>query len=137
MNSWLRKIIVWPMCLIFLIGMIFAGDSNVLCIGDNGHIKFETFCLPCCDEADVPGEIQNEPGDCSDCSHVELSGPLWSKRIQNIDPYHLTNQVSVFATNAHFDPISIENTDSRINKFYLVYGQSPPSYSIATTVLRC
>lgn len=143
MNSGLRKIIVWPMCLIFLIGMIFAGNSKVLCIGDNGHIKFETFYLPCCGEAEeiceinIPDDLHTEHSHCSNCSHVELNGPLWSKRIQKTDSNQLGQFASKLTINAYLSPISMENDSSRIIKFYLAYSQSPPSYSITTTVLRC
>ena len=143
MNLLLQKILAWPICLIFLIGMIFAGDNNVLCIGDNGHVKFATFCLPCCGEAeevcnvDIPDDLHNEHSDCSGSSHVELNGPLWSRRIQKTDSNQFGQFASELTINAYLSLIYPENGSSRIIKFYLAYGQSPPSYSITTTVLRC
>ena len=139
----LQKITAWLICLIFLIGIIFAGDSNVLCISDNGLFKFEISCLPYCGDAektcetDVSGELQNESNDGSDCSDVELDGPLWSKRNQHIDSKHLADFVSAFNQDTHLSLISSKNDNSRIIKFHLAFGQSPPSYSITTTVLRC
>ena len=136
MNLRFQKIIALPMCLIFLIGMAFAGYSNILCISDNGHIKFKTFCLPCCGETEKICEA-DVPGESSNCSDIEPDCPLWPKRIQNIDSNHLANFISSFNTDAHLSLISAENDNSRIIMFHLAYGQSPPSYSIATTVLRC
>lgn len=137
MNLGFQKIIAYPICLIFLIGMVFTGDSNILCISDTGHIKFETFCLPCCGEANLPDEQQYEPEESSNCSDIELDCPLWSKRIQNIDPDHSTNFISLFNTDAHLVLISMDSGNSQIARFHLAFGQSPPSYSMAMTVLRC
>lgn len=143
MNLRLQKIIALPLCLIFLIGMAIAGNGNILCIGDNGRVKFETLCLPCCDEAeksyeaDEPNELQNEHDECCDCSDVELDYPRWSKRIQTINSDYFDGFVTALDTDAQLSLISAFNTNSQIIKFHLAFGQSPPSYTISTTVFRC
>ena len=88
MNLKLQKILVWPICLIFLIGIVLAGNYNVLCIDDKGYGKFETFCIPCCDETEKncesvhAKESHDESDACSNCSDIEIDGQFWVKRIQ-------------------------------------------------------
>lgn len=143
MNFRPQKIIIWPMCLIFLIGITFAGDRNVLCIGDNGLVKFEALCLPCCGEAektgeaDLPGKLHNESDEYSNCSDIDLYGLLWSKRFQKTDSNQLGQFASEPTINAHLNLTSAKNDSSRIIKFYLAFGQSPLSYFITTIVFRC
>ena len=146
MNLRLLKILAWPICLIFLIGIIFAGNNNILCMGDNGSVLVETFCPPCCDQAEktckgnMPDELHNEPCEYSNCSDVEINGPFWSKRIQITDSNQLNAFASKLTISTYFSPISIGEDNLQILKYYLAYGQSPPIYSIislSTTVFRC
>ena len=138
--------LTWPICLILLVGTIAGGNSAILCIGDSGLVEFKTLCLPIycdagesCDDG-LLGERQDELADCSHCSDLELDGPLRSNRIQRTDSYQLAQFALELAINAHSDQLSIENGNSRIKILYLLYGQSPPTYSIysvSTTVFRC
>ena len=143
MNLRLQKIVAWLMCLIFLIVLTFSGTGYVLCVGDAGHIEFKTTGRPCCGktkeicEVNVSDDFHSEHSDCSNCSDVELVGQLWSKRIRKTDSNQLDLFASALTIDALFSLISTENGNSRITGFHLAYGQSPPSYSIATTVLRC
>lgn len=145
MNLRYQKIIAWPICLIFMIGMVFAGTGNILCVGENGQIKFETICLPYCGEVetdcvdDCHIEIQNEAGENSDCSDVELDGPLRSNRIQNLGPEFLNELFPLFTvtTTANIGSVYTDNDNLQNIIYFLASGQSPPSNSISTTVLRC
>jgi hypothetical protein len=137
MNFRYRKIIVWPMCLVFLTGIIFSGNANILCIGDNGYIKLETFCQARCDEADTPSESHNELAECSDCSDIDFNSPIWLKRNQILYSKDLINLVSPFNNDVDLTCESSENTISHNIKHHLIYGQSPPYYSLMTAVLRC
>ena len=143
MNTWIQRIIVWPLCLFLFTGFIFPANSNVLCIGDDGHIEFETFCHPSCDEAEVTRDVDTPCGppngrsDDSNCSHVELTTALWLGRAQNVSSYHLTSWPSVFTIDGHSDLIYADSSNSRAAESHLAHGQGPPSLSIATTILRC
>ncbi|MCK5125613.1 MAG: hypothetical protein KAR42_05105 [candidate division Zixibacteria bacterium] len=133
----------WLLSLIILVGISSGGTSCILCIGDDGHVEFETICLPACGDTndfcalEVVDEVPHEHSDCSNCSDVELDGSLWLKPIQKNDP----NQLILFASTLTIDgaicPLSWGNNNSQITKCYLEYGQSPPSCSIATTIIRC
>ncbi len=143
MNNKLQKILAWPICLIILVGMTIVGDSNVLCIADDGQILFETICLPCCGEAEnsceaaLLGEQHGELADCSPCLDIELDSPLWTNRIEQTD-FDWLGQISFeLPINACANQISSKNSNSQHIKFYLAYGQSPPTFSITTTILRC
>jgi len=149
MKPSLQKIIVLPICLIFLIGTIFTGNSSVLCFGDTGQIKFEIACLPGCGEIEQPDEsagsceLDEVPhsgcsGCSDDCSDVEYNNSLWSKRVQNNHIKLLANNYNL-ALDADFpiSKISFGNSNPQITKFHLAYGQSPPASVISTAVLRC
>jgi len=133
----------WLICLIFLIGAAFGGTGYVLCIGDDGHVEFETYCPPGCSEAaeiresDKSNDLEHEHSDCSNCSDVEIDNPSWSQRAQKTDSYRLSQSPPAHSNNTDFSQISEEIYNSPINKFYRIYGQSPPSDLIAKTVLRC
>ena len=146
MNLRIQKILAWPICLILLVGIIAAGNNYVLCINNDGDVKFETLCLPCCGEAEnscevkLPNELQDELGDCYPCSDVEFDGSLWSRRIQNDYSNYLTNLTLAFNADGHLSPGFSEKSNLPILKFYPAYGQSPPYFSMAlitTTVVRC
>jgi hypothetical protein len=137
------KIVAWPICIFFMLGLVFAGSGQVLCIGDNGHIEIETYCLPSCGEAeksceiDLPEEPHNEHSECSNCSDIELNDPLWSSRIQNDNLYDYVNFPPAHFTDGHLGLISAYKNNSQVTKFHLAFGQSPPTYFITITVLHC
>ncbi|MCP4582227.1 MAG: hypothetical protein GY839_11480 [candidate division Zixibacteria bacterium] len=137
------KITAWSMCLIFIVGLSLSGTGYVLCIGDNGHIEFETSCMNCRGEAaeickvNVSDDAQCDHSDCTNCSDVEIEDLFWSKRIQKTDSDLPGQFIPIPTIDTIISLISIENGDSRITKFHLAYGQSPPSYTTAITVLRC
>jgi len=143
MNLRIQKIAAWPVCLIFLVALCFGGTGYVLCIGDDGHIEFKTFCFPTCGEAkevceaDALNDLHHEHSDRSSCTDIELNGPLWSLRTQKTASNQLGQFTSAPTIDALFDIISTGNSNSQTAKFHLVYGQSPPSYSITAIVLRC
>ncbi len=146
MNLRHTKIITWMVCLSFLVGVVFAGNGNILCIDDKGYVEFEVFCVSCCDEveencvANFANEIHTESDGCSSCSDIEINGPLWSKRIQTVDFNQLQELALKLNISFDYSSMSIEEYISQIQKYYLAYGQSPPEYSIvflSTTVVRC
>ena len=143
MNLWIQKIIVWPLCLFLFVGFIFVVNGYVLCIGEDGHIEFETECLPCCKgtdnvcKLDVSNDLHDEHGDCTNCSDLALDGLLWSRRFQKISFIQSVKSFTAPAYNIVIIFTSNIDDNSKTVKFHLIYGQSPPSLSIATTVLRC
>lgn len=143
MKPRIRKIVIWPLCFLFLAGFIATGDSKILCIGDDGHLEIETICLPCCGDEDKDCETEKsndkheEHGDCSNCSDVELDNSLWLKRVHNINLNHSMNHESNVIANIDYNFTLICNSNSQIIKFHLAYSQSPPSYSVETVILRC
>ncbi len=112
-------------------------------MGEDGHFEVETICLPCCDneenvcQTDVSEDGYEEHSDCSNSSHVELDYSLWSGRVQNLNFGHSTYLDLNIIANTDFSFTFIRNGGSQITKSHLAFGQSPPSYSIETAVLRC
>lgn len=143
MNFWIQRIIAWPLCLLLFTGFILTGNSNVLCFGEDGHIEFEAHCHPLCEGAeeicavDISDNQHSEHGDGAHCSHIKLNPPLWSGRTQTVDSNHVTDCTSTFITDGDINLMNTGAGNSRVAEHLLAYGQNPPSYSIATTVLRC
>ena len=139
----INKIILWPLCLFLFIGLALVGNSDVLCIGDDGRFEFETICLPCCDEAvemfesEALADHHDGHEGCINCSDLTPDGPMWSKRFKKNS---LIQSVKLLATPAVHNATILASTDkskSQVDEFLLTFGQSPPSASIAITVLRC
>ena len=139
----IQKTIAWPMCLIFLVGLTFSVTGYVLCIGDDGHTRFKTICLPCCSDAeevcdvDVSDDISDEHSNCINCSDLSLDELLWSKRFQKTGFIQSVKSFMAPTFHAVIIPISTDNGNSQAGKFLLTFSQSPLSASIATTILRC
>ena len=115
----------------------------VICVGDDGHYEIETICLPSCDnneiacETDVSNNRHAEHNECSNCSDFEIDYLLSSTRFQDLSSYLLSNlDLNVLAI-AGINIAVKEYVNTQLSDFYLVYGQSPPSHSIETTILRC
>ena len=131
---------IWSICLLFFVATTFGATGYVLCIGDDGHIEFETLCLPAsCETAEdcelgVSENAHDEHSGCSDCTDVDSNKPLLSKRIQRIDFNEASQSTLTSAICTCLNQISAKNNDSYKNQNSLAYGLSPPSNSISTTV---
>ena len=108
-----QKILAWPVCLFFLLGIIFTGESTVLCIGDNGEVKFESLCFPdnceaekqCADDFDSDFQDQVKVCEYSHCSDFAFNGPTWSRPVQKID-YSKTGQfASGYTSDTNFSQL--------------------------------
>jgi len=143
MNFKIRKTNTWTLCLFLILVFTFSGNGQVLCIGEDGHIELETFCLPCCSDPvkicdpEMLDEAHGEHSECSSCSDIELSDFLWSGRNSHDDFNRLSSTIAkVFVVNIH-SLNSLNHNISRVNQNYLSFSLSPPLPSIETAVLRC
>ena len=142
MNLQFKKIIAWSLCLVFLTGITFAGNGNVLCIGNDGHIKVETICLPCCGEEEVckfevTEDIHDEHNDCNNCYDLELTGSQWLKRSRSTDFDYVLKTSLIPIIESITPTSSTVSVDFNIIKYHSIFGQSPPSLSLATIIIRC
>ena len=139
----IQKIVTWPLCIIFLIGAAFSASGEVLCIGDNGHFEFETYCLPCCGESeefcetDMSDDQHNEHNDCSNCSDVELDNLFWSKLSPNVNTLYIVEISSSKIINSDNSFKLLKNNSSHITAYGPTHGQGPPPLFMASTVLLC
>ena len=68
----IKRMLIWPICLIFLLSLTLSGSGQVLCVGEDGQIKIETYCLPCCDDVeeacglDLPEDLHDDHNGCAD-----------------------------------------------------------------------
>lgn len=138
-----KKIIVWPLCLILSAGLIFAGNGDILCVGEDGQMQVEPECLPSCRSAedvcdlDMPNHIHDEYDECTKCSDIILDDPLWSKRSRKINQAGSDKWLP--ASNLHDTtiPASTNNCRPQADRSLLTFEQNPPSVAIAITILRC
>ena len=139
----IHKIMVWPLCLFLIAGFIFVGNNNVLCIGEDGHIEFETECLPCCRGADnvckidVSNDLHDEHDDCTNCLDLVLDGPLWSKRFHKINFTQSVKLLTAPAFHTVIIPASNDNTVLQVNISFLTFCKCPQSAFMAATIFRC
>ena len=142
MNLWIKKIIVWSLCLSLLIGVTFSGYSDVLCIGSDGQLELETLCLPCTDTEDtceynISDAQHEEHSNCIDCLDIKLTNSLWTKRSQKTDfgkSIKLTLASAAFAT---CSLTMIEQNNSCLTKYSKLYIDNPCSSFLTTTVILC
>ena len=132
----------WMICAIFIFGLAVMGTGQVLCVGDDGHMEIETYCMPCCGDADescqynLPEDHHGEHNECSNCDDFELNSPIWSNRNDS----NLTEEIHVSGIDyLDYSPgcFLTLNSDSKSIQFYIPTGQDPPSDIVTFTVLRC
>jgi len=78
MNKHIRAYIIWPLCLLFLGGLVLGNSGNVLCVSDGGHIKVESVCQS--DPGDFEevqilehrSDVYEHHASCDDCTDVPL-----------------------------------------------------------------
>lgn len=138
----IHKTIVWPLCLILFAGLIFAGNGDILCVGENGQMQVEPECLPSCRSAesvcnfDASRNIHDEHDECGSCSDIILDDPLWSKRSRRISP---SGSVKWLTVSISHSP-TISSTNNRrpeADQVLLTFDQSPSSVALSITCLRC
>ena len=126
-------------CLITLflfMGITSSGYSDIICIGDDGHVEFETICLPCCNEieksceTEVATDHHQEHDNCSNCSDIEFDSPFLAKRIQKSTHDQYKNSIfHNFISSFSLSHIS-QNTITT-SKYYI---EAPPNSYASTTI---
>ena len=139
----IHKIVIWPLCLFLFVGLVFVGNSDFLCVGEDGYIEFDTEYLPFCGgtddvcKVDVSNDLHDEHHDCTNCLDLTLNGPLLSRRFTKISQI---KSVKLLTPSTFYNSIILASTyksNSQVDKFLLIFGQSPQSAFIAATILRC
>jgi hypothetical protein len=138
-----RKIIVWPLGLLFFIGLAVSGQGQILCIGGDGHIEFELYCLPCCGEVEEtcqiepPDDLHNKHSECSGCSDLELDRTLWRNRARIVIVDNLTVSTLLRHAIIQVDQFFEDNSNQIAAIYNLAFSQCPSSLPITTAILRC
>ncbi len=143
MNLEIRKIVVWAISIVFLVGVASAAHDKVLCIDHEGQIEIGKYGFLCCSDSEDPCKTENtnnqnnDHKNCSNCVDLELDGMFWSgsRPTLNKGPIEKTTFLSIMDLDISFTRFS--GISSSITTFPQVGGQGPPSSFIASTVLRC
>ena len=139
-----KNIIAWTLCLSLLVGVSSSAFSDVLCIGDDGHVEYETICLPCCtDDSDscdneTTEEQHAEHNECSNCSDVEIDNHLWTKRFHKIETktlliskyHHPVTIADINSSNIYTSPIKSFHSEKFSNQDQILI-------SLSTVMLNC
>lgn len=136
----IRKCIGWPICLLFATVIAVSGFGGVICVDEDGHVKFESICLPPLSGAEdpcSPSVFDDVPGEycvCGDCSDVPLDSPQWLKRSRQT-----SNEQRIEPVSTH--PVHLAGTTEsggpRVATGRSPCCQSPPDLSLATVILLC
>jgi|GEM_PF-3719231 len=130
----IRKLVAWPLCLLLGFGLYVSSSSQVLCLGDSGHVKIETVHLnTCCDtECSTPApEREDSDHNCAGCSDIPLDSPRLWQRFRGTDG-------PIMATAALHQAISSDDQGSISDRCSshartIVAGEKP-AVPMATTV---
>jgi len=137
-----KNIIVWVVCLTLLIGVTFSGQSDILCIGEDGQAELESVCIPCCTELDescdsnLSGRHQDEHSSCSNCSDVVLGSPQWSNCRQKVEA-GLVNGLNFGSSLTAFGAIPVVPDNSRLTKYHKIFHSGDRASMLSTTIIRC
>ena len=138
-----QKILAWPICIVFLVGLYMSGSGNVLCIDLDGNIEIEKSGLFCCDDsedscktnqADNPEEDHEN---CSYCTDLELCGLLWFNVKSNFDKTLIVNAntLKMATIDTHLESFA---NDSGIHRVFSQTNDINPSLlDKKSIVLRC
>ena len=86
----IRKHVSGLLCLLILAITVAGGQTDVLCLGEDGHAEFETACLPCCVDGDENCSIDRQPGhheehrDCTNCTDVSIYRSTTAQRSSDL-----------------------------------------------------
>ena len=142
MNLQMRRVAILPLCFLLATGLTLGSFGDVLCIGDDGHIKVESVCQPCCGEADdfyfltVSDSGQNHHHECVNCLDLSLDRPTWLRKdsrpafctIHNTSPSSLSLISCFDNTNSNYSLSSVTDCFP---------GRGHSAVLISTTVLIC
>ena len=84
-----NKVIVWPISILLIFGFFQFGYGDEFCICDDGYIKVESICMPCCSVDVEPCVVNNintcqvENEESSDCSNVAIEYIFRTNRAKN------------------------------------------------------
>jgi len=99
MNLMDNRYLTWLVCLIFSSGIGINSITGVVCVGDDGHVKYESLCQPCCSGSATDctlDEKQGEPdhhGCCGNCTDLSFFQDPLLKRI-SIE-HHLDDEIII------------------------------------------
>ncbi len=130
-----------PAILFFIALFTFGSIGDVICIGDDGHLKVESSCQPCCSEIVdsilliTSTNLHDYHDNCYNCSDLELDGSVWNRQSTvSLNHYTLLQPVSL---------LSVDNVVKNNSKYtdkthtYISPVQNQISVVISTTVLIC
>lgn len=134
MNLQLRKIAILPLCLLLITGLILNSFGDVLCIGEDGQVKVESLCQPCCsgdDDICLINEDENENhDDCYDCEDLLIDGLTF--RRHNFNSTFYVNILMVQPLNQNIE----DNYPQLVSRHSASYQNKSPLL-ISTIVIIC
>ena len=135
----LKKLMVWPLCLLLGFSLYLSGSGDVLCFGDSGHVEIEAVHLhSCCDSehsTSVPAS-DHPDHDCASCSDIPLGSPqMWHRSRLTDEP--IMTSVTIHQTISFDCECSVADGSVGYARA-LACGERPAAIcETTTTVLRC
>lgn len=135
----LKKLMVWPLCLLLGFSLYLSGSCEVLCFGDSGHVEIETVHLHSCCASELSTSVPttNYPDhECAGCSDVPLgSTQLWHRSRATDGPI-MAYIAMPQAISSDFQCSITEDLSAYVGAF-ASSKRAVIRIETATTVLRC
>ncbi|KAA3637033.1 MAG: hypothetical protein DWP97_01540 [Calditrichaeota bacterium] len=123
----------------FITGTIFSGSASIFCIANDGHVELEPIYSDCCAEethAESSTDFHDDADGCSDCSDIEVSNHLWSKRNNSEKLNHINKLYSITTPDISYSQSILQQIHS-VNSHKYPSTENKAHISISSTVIFC
>jgi hypothetical protein len=141
MKSMNNRYLTSMVCLVFSLGIGISSLASVVCIGDDGHVKMEVVCQPCCSEPVSQCSLDESESEtdhhdcCGNCTDLPLlQDPLFKRLSSEYQPDEVA-AISVLAVSCFPVDVrlTIDTRPPRVEKSPLNKGPG----LLSTTILIC
>ena len=73
-----RIFLTRAVCLLLMAGITLSNFGGIMCLGEDGHVKVESYCHPSCNDSEGPRRLEevttdsDNHDDCADCTDLPL-----------------------------------------------------------------
>lgn len=135
------KYLVWSVCLFFVAGIMLSSHGDILCLGDDGRVKIESICRPCCNDSNTTSWFKqniphhDHPNQCENCTDLPLLQHSLARRYLSpvFTPEICVNYLYVTLQASHIIEINSSNNHPLLE----INSARRANILLSTTVLRC
>lgn len=139
MKNRVQNILTLLLLAAFVTGTIFSGSASIFCIANDGHVELEPMYADCCAEethAESTTDFHDDADGCSDCSDIEVSNHLWSKRVISEKLNQVNKLYSVTTSDINYSQSVLQQIHS-VSLLKNSLSKINTHISITSTVILC